>query len=172
MAAIALWPWRRDWPSPVGLDRRGLGPRPRIVCGSASGIREPAATARDSRDGTTAALSLVIMTTLTTIDLDSLAGVVGGVKCTCSVTQDQPGGDPGAGAQPGGPTPPSAAAPGGAGGGGGGGFLSVVNAIIGFLKSPMFSHLVNGAGEFASAFGSDSGAAGAAPQGDAGTQQA
>jgi hypothetical protein len=112
------------------------------------------------------------MTTFTTIDLDSLAGVTGGFQCTCSVTQDPGGGDPGAGAQPGGPTPPSAAAPGGSpgGGAGGGGFLSVVNAIIGFLKSPMFNHLVNGAGEFASAFGSD---AGAAPQGgDAGSQQA
>ena len=42
-------------------------------------------------------------------------------------------------------------------------------AIIGFLKSPMFSHLVSGAGEFASAFGSDGGGQ---PQGDGGTQQA
>jgi hypothetical protein len=103
------------------------------------------------------------MTTLTTIDLDLLAGVTGGQQCQCMAQpQPQPGGDPGAGAQPGGPAP---AAP----GGGGGGFLSIVQAILGFLKSPQFGHIVNGASELVTAFAGDGGAQ---PQGDAGTQQA
>jgi hypothetical protein len=108
------------------------------------------------------------MTTLTTIDLDSLARVNGG-QCTCGVDV-QTGGAPaaGAGAQPGGPTPPSAAAPGAGAGAGGGGGLSFIKAILGFLQSPTFGHLVNGASELVSAF--DSG--GGQPQADAGTQQA
>jgi len=104
------------------------------------------------------------MTTLTTLDLDQLAIVTGGV-CTCTPDSRQPAGPGGPG--PGGDPGMQASAPPSGGGGGGNGFLSGLQAFFDFLQSPMFNKLIGGASQIVSAFNTGNGGSTGAPQQDA-----